>query len=499
MNKLPSLHRRYSPLILIVVLTLAFTLLWAVTSYAGRASGWHATDFQVHNLSGREAQFTAHFRGYDGEDDFFFSDRVLTGCNKYYRPEEIQLFPTPLAEHFVGTLHIETDEDIAAAAVHFTTPSFGGNDVFETVPDDTTAQDYYAPRVEREYDGVSSQILVGVLGAGADEVLVSIYDLTGNLVLTETFYSINPYGSVVMDLQGYASLDDSFIGSATIASTGAGQPIWVDVAGVNDAGAQWAIYAAPFAPSTELAVPYIPGYQAGSVEPAISLQNPNDYSTMVTITPPGISHTLEARGSEVVAITSDTAGPYYIQSDDPVAAVVSVGGSDGASSYAALDFGQAAPYLHASTGFNGYKGWETTLWVFNNSSMDADVEVTFVETAHANVAAIPVTMIRPGEIASFTAPSEMKQFAVEVSADQPVLAVVEGLHSNQDDGRFIYRATRWEGAQAPPSARSDPPTHCGEVEPIPTLTEWGFIILTLFMVLVAVWTLRRRPHAVRVR
>ncbi len=489
-----SLRHRYSLLILALVFAITLALLLAMSSYARpRAGGWSATDFQVQNLSGREAQFTAHFRGYDGEDDFFFSDRVLTGCNKYYRPEEIQLFPTPLAEHFVGTLHIETDEDIASTIMHFATFSFNGNDVFETVPDDTTAQDYYAPRVEREYDGVSSQILVGNLVSVTTEATIMIYEPGGSLATGPITVSVPGDGSAALDLEEVSALGNSFIGAAEISADG---PIWVDVVGASDT--QWAAYAAPSALSIELSMPYIPGYQAGSVEPAISLQNPNDSPIMVTITPGG-PHTLLARGSKVVPITSGIAGPYYIQSDEPVAAVVSVGGSNGASAYAALDFGQSVPYLHASTGFNGYNGWETTLWVLNVSANFADVEVTFIETAHANVVTAPVTTITPGVLVPFAAPSGMNQFAVEVRADQPTFALVEGLHSSQNDGRFMYHATRWEGAQAPPSARSDPPTHCGEAEPIPTLTEWGFIILTLFMVLVAVWTLRHRPHAVRVR
>jgi len=58
----PSYPRRRYPLpILALVLALVLTLSWAVVSYAGRAGGWKATEFQVQNMDNETANFTAHF------------------------------------------------------------------------------------------------------------------------------------------------------------------------------------------------------------------------------------------------------------------------------------------------------------------------------------------------------------------------------------------------------------------------------------------------------
>jgi hypothetical protein len=482
---LSSLRRRRPLLAVAAALALALTLLWAVSSYAGVAGDWHATDFQVQNLSTVPAEITARFHHPDGSVAYTFTDTIRPGCNEYYQPE--QMVPAPLDPAFSGTLRIETDKDIASGIMHFATtePGYNGNDVFETVADDVMAREYFAPYVERDLNAFSSEILVGNLGTAMAMATVTIYAPGGAQVLSPTHLSIPVNGRASLDLRDVVDLGSPFIGSAAISAT---EPIWVDVVGTS--WTQWATYAAPSAGSPALHAPYVEGYQAGIVMPSIYVQNVSLASTTVTVCRVGgacDSSSLQPKGSHEFVLTDPLPGSYTITGTERIAAVVGTEGSAGASAYTALRPDQASFYEYAPLLFDDFGGLTTTLWVYNPGTITATVAVTFTGTP-TPVIGYTAKQIRPGEVFAFLPGGGIpSHHAAQVVADEPVLALIVGTILGAEDGSFAYRATG-STSLAPPCLP----------RPIPTLTEWGYVVLAIFMVLVAVWTLRRRSHVASV-
>ena len=475
---LSNLRRRYPPLILAVVLALALTLLWVVAGYAGWRGGWMATEFQVQNVDSVTADFTAHFYSPHGIDVITpFTGSIPPGRSAYYRPEATHGLPPD----FTGTLRLESEQNIAGAIFHVAAPAvgFNGNAVFEMVADDITAQTYFAPLVERDHDGVTSQILVGNLGLTPATVEIVFYDPNGTPVPIDPLPPIPKNGSALLNLEEVDDLDSPFIGSAEIV---ADQPIWVDVVQVSDD--RWAIYPAAPAGSAELYAPVT----AQGVIPTISVQNVGDAATTVevrtaaevvcdgpVVLPPG--------GSWQVVPSVDWEDAYVIASTTgaPIAAVVSTRDTDGASAYTALNKDQASYCYCAPMLFADYDGWDTTLWMYNPNDSIATVDVAFAGTP-GTASWADTVQIGPHETRASWRADVGTHYAARVAADKPIFVLVEGTAPGKGDGRLVYRAT----------ASPCPPT------PIPTLTEWGYIVLAAFMVLVAAWTLRHRLHTVPV-
>jgi len=443
-KSLPGSNRRWRLSILAAALALALTLLLAVISYAGRHADWAATEFQLQNLDSVPAEFTAHFYDPDGSEVFVFTGAIPPGRNAFYQPEQMGLDPA-----FVGTLRVETDQQIAGAVMHVATttiPGFNGNDVFEMFPDDTTHTTYFAPYIERSLspDGLCSLILISNLGSVGATVDIHILNPDGTLALAHQI-TILVDGSGTVNLAAMTALPPGFtIGSAVITAE---QPIQVDIVGVSEA--QWAIYAAPFYSSTLLYAPRVQGYQPGVVAPTISLQNVSATTAQVTICPaegPCSNYELAPGASQKVALLSPEPGSYVISSTQPIAAVVGAEGTKGGSAYAAVGLDQTTTRLAAPMLFDNYLGWETTLWVYNTSAVTTTATVTYTGAFTTMVAPPPPTVtvvytsarIPPHSAMAFEPTLGTPHYAALVAADQPILGLIEG-NAQDDDDRFIYR------------------------------------------------------------
>ena len=476
----PSYPRRRYPLpILALVLALVLTLSWAVVSYAGRAGGWKATEFQVQNMDNETANFTAHFYRPDGSEALSFTDNIPPGRSVYYRPETDLGLPVD----FTGTLRLESEQNIAGTIIHFAAQmdDFNGNDVFEMVPDDTTARTYFAPLIERNHGGSSSKILVGNLGPAPAAATIFIYNPDGTLASTRVLGPIPENGSASLNLKKVGNLGDQFIGSARIE---ADQPIWVDIVQVSSD--RWAVYPATPTGDVELYAPVA----ADGVIPTIRVQNVSDIATTVWVCSAADCEDpvdLPPWGSRRIMPTHSWKNYYTITSPGggPIAAVVSISDTVGASVYTALSWDQASTCQATPMLFDDYDDWDTTLWMYNPNADPVTVTVSFVGTSPLDSSA-EIVQIAPGGTQSL-GPDDVDvdtNYVAQISADQPVFALVTGTASDEDDGRFVYRATGF------PSCPSTP---------IPTLTEWGYIVLAAFIVLVAAWTLRRRSLVAPVR
>jgi hypothetical protein len=477
-NSLSSIHRRWPLFTLAMILALALALLLTVIGYAGLSSHSQRTAFQLQSLDNNPVDFTAHFRYFNGQDAYSISDTVPPGCGFHHEPN--------LPGNFTGgRLYIETDQNLAAVNTHF---GPDGNDVFETVSDETTTSTtYFAPHVEWHADVFSNTIMVGNLGTQATGVsIILVESLTGEVLPPyELPGEVPANGSVPVNLRQALDRDD-FAGSATVYE--AGQPLFVDV--VQTRAAQMAVYPAfpDDEPAKVLYAPHVADYEAKTVTPTISVQNIGAEDATVFVNPSGQSFTLQPGESAVATITSG-AGPYVVTSNEPLAAVVGTESVEGASAYAALRPSWASHNLYAPLLFNDHEGWTTALWVYNpDPGRAATVTVTYVELANlADVTATQSVNIAPGAAVPFIPPSTVRQSVAHVRASLPVMGVVEGKRTFGNDRLFAYRTTPSDfQAQLPVSAQ----LLCAG-ERIPTLTQWGYIILAVVMVFVAVWTMRR--------
>jgi hypothetical protein len=429
----------WRPLALGAALALSLILLLTVISYAGRHATWQATEFQVLNLEDVPADLTARFYGPVGEEVFSFTHRLSPGQTAYYKPEEMGLAP-----EFVGTLYVETEQQVAGAVMHVATttfPGLGGNDVFQMMADDITSTFYIVPYVQRPLspEDFGSHILVSNLATETAMVAVAIYDAAGVPADTPEF-AVPVHGSWMLSLSELGGLPPEFIaGSAVI---NANQPIRVDI--VESTASQWRVYSAPIGESDVLYAPLVPANEPGVVTPTISVRNLSAIDAVVTVcsTDDGSCQesNLALAASTRMVVTSTTASPYTITSNVPVAAVVSAEGVGGSFSYAAGGEEQIGYHLAAPMLFDGYRGFTTTLWVYNTGKVTAAVTVTYVGTegeARLDLSA----SIGPDQVEGFEPALGQPHYAALVTADQPILGLVEGSSTTREDGRFAYWAT----------------------------------------------------------
>ncbi len=429
--------RPWRPGVLGAALAASLILLLTLVSYAGRHATWQATEFQVLNLDNVPADLTARFYDPGGAEVFSFTHRLSPGHTEYYRPEEMGL-----ASDFVGMLHVETEGQIAGAVMHVATstiPSFDGNDVFSMYSDSITNTRYLIPYVRRPSPAGESAFiyfLITNVGPGDAQVTITFYNQTGTVAWF--FDTVIPSFGSITHFPDY--LDETFVGSGVVL---ADRPIRVDILEISDSG--WAVYAAPTGGSTQLYAPLVPARQSGAVTPTISVRNLSATdAALVTVC--SIDNrtcqesNLDLTGSTRVEITSG-AGPYTISSNRPIAAVVGAEGVGGSLSYAAGGEEQIGYHLAAPMLFEDYHGFTTRLWVYNTGKLTATVTLAYVGTeagAHLGFSA----SIGPDQVQDFGPALGQPHYAALVSADQPILGLVEGFSIvGREDGRFAYWAT----------------------------------------------------------
>lgn len=432
--------RLWRPVVLGVSLALPLILLLTVISYAGRHATWQATEFQVLNLDSVPADLTARFYDSTGTEVYSRTYHLLPGHTEYYKPEQDDLDP-----EFAGTLHVETDQEVAGAVMHVATttiPGFGGNDVFQMMADNTTDTFYIVPYVQRprSSEDFGSHILVSNLTPELATAAVAIYDTAGVEALT-ILDTLPGRGSWRVSLAELSTLPPGFIsGSATVS---ANQPIRVDIVEAN--AAQWRVYSAPASESSMLYAPLVPAHEPDAVTPTISVRNLSTTDAAlvaVCSTNDGTCQesNLDLTGSAQVVINAADRGAYTITSNTPIAGAVSVEGVGGSLSYAAGGEDQIGHHLAAPMLFDGYHDFATTLWIYNTGKVTATVTVTYIGT-EADARLDLSASIGPDQVEGFGPALGQPHYAALVTADQPILGLVEGFSPTREDGRFAYWAT----------------------------------------------------------
>ena len=439
-----DLHRRWLSLGLAILFALSLTLVLAMIGGAGRIADWGATEFQLQNVDSVPAEVTARFYDLDGDEAFVFTDTIPPGQTVYYQPEE----DTPgLKPDFEGTLLVETEQEVAGAVMHLMTTTIegmNGNDVFEMVSDEITATMYYAARVERSLDKFDSRILVTNLSPSLARVTVTVYNRSG-LPVWDTQADIPIRGNWILDLDQQVDLGEDFTGSAIIESR-TGEPIRVEV--IRSSKDQWAIYSAQSKGSSLLVAPLIRQHAWGIITPTIDLLNTTLTDTVVIVCSADgslcESYPLEGRASQRIIPPVETIGPYLIESMAPIIAVVGFEGEWGCSAYAAEAPELASTRLAAPMLYQDYLEWATGLWIYNTGPTTTTVNVTYRGVVTEPVEDKIEKEVGPGSAALFEPLLGVPHYAAWVSADQPLMGVVEGINWQRSDGYFTYWATPYE-------------------------------------------------------
>lgn len=424
--------RPWRSCVLGAVLAVSLILLLTLVSYAGRHATWQATEFQVLNLDNVPADLTARFYDPGGVEVFSMTHRISPGQTEYYKPEQMGLDPA-----FVGMLHVETEGRIAGAVMHVATttvPSFNGNDVFSMYSDNITDTHYLIPYVRRPSPAgefVLIYFLITNLGPTDAQVSIKFYNQTGTVAWT--FDTLIPSFGSITHWPEY--LEPGFVGSATVL---ADQPIWVDIVEISDT--QWAVYPAPTKGSTLLYAPLVPAYWPGLVTPTISIQSATPAQVAICPTDDQSCQDVNLEMSNRIEVTSNVASPYIITSTGPIAAKVSVEGAGGHFAYTAGGEEQIGYHLAAPMLFDDYHGFTTTLWVYNTGRITATVTLAYVGTEAGARLGFSAS-IGPDQVEGFGPALGQPHYAALVSADQPILGLVEGSSAIREDGRFAYWAT----------------------------------------------------------
>jgi hypothetical protein len=443
------LHHPGRPVALGGALALPLILLVTLIGYAGRFGEWRATEFQLLNLDDEPADFVARFYDLGGTEVYSFTASIPARQTQYFQPEAAE---PGLDPSFTGTLHVETDQQVVGAVMHFASteiPGFNGNDVFQMGSDTVTDTEYYAAFVQHSDlpGGFNSQILISNLGPEETEARVRIISPDGDYGLNRVDVPVR--GTVTVDLGDPTVLPtDTFsVGAASIQSQN-DWPLWVEIVRANDT--QWAIYTPSPAGSTLWHAPLIPAYQPGLLTPTVSIQNIGDTAgrAAVCATDSGQCQVVDlgAKWNTRIDVTSLDAESYIISSTMPVAAAVNIDGVSGSTAYAAGGAGQTGTHLAAPMLFSDYQGFSTTLCVYNSGTTTATVFVTFVGSQTTWVA----NRIAPNSIKRFGPLPGETHYSARVAADQPVMGLVEGIGSGVEDGYFIYWATPYGAPPLPP-------------------------------------------------
>ncbi len=472
-NRLSTdLGRRWRLPILTVGFALALILLLTVVSHAARSCHSLGSGLQLYNLDDQPAPFTAYFYQPDGDLQHSFEGTIQPGCNAYFEfePQDV----------LTGSLRLESDQEVVGVNLHLATAEFDGNDAFEMVPGDITTTVYFAPWLMREYFGTNSRLLVGNLAPGPNTATVEFFAATGQFT-TSRVLAIPENGTAFLRLEEVPELGVDFVGAAIVS---ADQPIWADV--VQQRDTQIASYAVPMEGSLELLLPYVPGYEAGTTQPSIVLHNlasTMDANVNVCAIGGGCDDfVLPPLSSLVHNLTSPDPRAYVVSSDQPVAAVATVGGTEGSWAYAGLPPHRATRYQYAPMIFSNYQDIQTTLWLFNAGSLATTAQITFTGTPTPTIWTTSQP-IDPEQMAAVAPPAGQAHYAAQIDAGPggQILALVEGTLPAAD-GRFAYRTSGYANLAAP---------ICQPTQ-VPTLTEWGYIILTAAILLIAAWAIRRQ-------